>query len=120
MNYDFRHEAQRVIDAIEPRAGATMTVMSALREAFVAGRDGLEPVWNVEPVHADIAEGQLWRAPDGRLLRVVSLEDRRIGVRNAETDRLTYMQRLYFDPSQRWHLTRVTTEGQPADAPVER
>lgn len=36
--YDFRHEAQRIIDAIEPRAGATMTLMCALREAYEAGR----------------------------------------------------------------------------------
>jgi hypothetical protein len=37
MAYDFDHEAQRVIDAIEPQRGARMTVKCALREAYAAG-----------------------------------------------------------------------------------
>jgi hypothetical protein len=39
----------------------------------------------------------VWKASDGRLLRVVSIEVRRIGVRNTETGRLSYMQRRYFE-----------------------
>jgi hypothetical protein len=38
MAYDFEHEAKRVIEAIEPKYGANMTVICALREAFEAGR----------------------------------------------------------------------------------
>lgn len=35
--YDFQYEAQRIIDAIQPRAGARMTLVCALREAYYAG-----------------------------------------------------------------------------------
>jgi hypothetical protein len=45
----------------------------------------------------DLKEGSVWKASDGRLLRVVSLEPRRIGVRNMATNRLSYMQRRYFE-----------------------
>lgn len=43
--YDLRHEAQRIIDAIEPRAGATVTLMCALHEAWQAGTEHRKPVW---------------------------------------------------------------------------
>lgn len=35
--YEFKYEAQRIIDAIEPRAGAMMTLLCALHEAYDAG-----------------------------------------------------------------------------------
>ena len=43
--YDLRAEAQRIIDAIQPTAGATMTLMCALHEAWQAGADHRQPVW---------------------------------------------------------------------------
>lgn len=43
--YDLRHEAQRIIDAIEPKAGAHMTLMCALHEAWLAGLERRKPVW---------------------------------------------------------------------------
>jgi hypothetical protein len=45
MTYDFEHEAKRVIEAIEPKYGANMTVICALREAYEAGKtDGIDAV----------------------------------------------------------------------------
>ncbi len=43
--YDLRAEAQRIIDAIHPQAGATMTLMCALHEAWQAGVERRQPVW---------------------------------------------------------------------------
>lgn len=37
MSYDFRAEAQRLIEAIDPRRGATTTVVCTLHEAYDAG-----------------------------------------------------------------------------------
>jgi hypothetical protein len=45
--YDLRSEAQRIIDAIEPRAGATMTLMCALHEAWMAGTEHRMPAWRL-------------------------------------------------------------------------
>ena len=45
--------------------------------------------------HVELAS--IWKASDGRFLRVVSLEPQRIGVRNVATNRLSYMQRRYFE-----------------------
>jgi excisionase family DNA binding protein len=42
MVYDFEAEAKRLIEAIEPQRGATMTVLCALREAFDAGKADTE------------------------------------------------------------------------------
>jgi hypothetical protein len=57
--------------------------------------------------------GQAWSAPDGRLLRVVCVEDRRVGVRNERTGRLSYMRHFCFDQTQKWHLTLVESVPAP-------
>jgi hypothetical protein len=43
--YDLRAEAQKIIEAIQPTAGATMTLMCALHEAWQAGLERRQPVW---------------------------------------------------------------------------
>lgn len=43
--FDLRDEAQKIIDAIEPRRGAHMTLMCALHDAWMAGVEGRMPLW---------------------------------------------------------------------------
>lgn len=54
----------------------------------------------------------IWKASDGRLLRVVTNEGGKIGVRNVETNRLSYMHRRYFENREAavsWWLEPHTT-----------
>jgi hypothetical protein len=53
----------------------------------------------------------IWKASDGRLLRVVTTVGRRIGVRNVKTRRLSYIQRRYFEDERAgvgWWLEPVS------------
>lgn len=67
------------------------------------------------PAAAQPAIGQVWNAPDGRRLRVVGT-GARIGLRNVETNRLTYMALRHFRPTEKWHLTIEPEAVAPAAA----
>jgi hypothetical protein len=40
--------------------------------------------------------GSVWKTADGRMVRVVAVNDRRIGIRNVATARLSYVQPYFF------------------------
>lgn len=115
-----RVECSRHTDATYSLGGiyALDTVKPLLRAAL---KPVAEPPQE-EKVPFGIALDQRWRAPDGRLLRVVSIEPQRIGLRNTESNRLTYAGLHNFDKSQRWHLSlEVPAETlQPASALEDR
>lgn len=62
---------------------------------------------SVEPNGPEI--GSLWKASDGRYLRVVTVEANRVGVRNTLTNRLSYVQPRYFNGASdgNWSLSAV-------------
>ena len=69
--------------------------------------------------------GSVWKASDGRLVRIVAIADQvggKIAVRNCETNRLSYMQRRYFENENAgvgwWlepHTTPLFTGAPPAN-----
>lgn len=67
----------------------------------------------------------IWKASDGRLLRVVTNVGGRIGVRNLTTNRLSYIQRRYFENQKAdggWRLERYSApliESAPAVGAVD-
>ncbi len=54
--YNLQVEAQRVIDVIHPQAGALMTLMCALHEAWQAGVEGRHVFWGFETHHPPTPE----------------------------------------------------------------
>jgi hypothetical protein len=56
--YNLLQEAERIIAAIEPRAGATMTLMCALSEAYGAGCQGRPIVWSPEDTSVSKGAGR--------------------------------------------------------------
>jgi hypothetical protein len=63
--------------------------------------------------------GQIWKASDGRRLRIVSVEPNRgrVGCRNVESNRLSYIRLMFFRGAKEGKWS-IALESQAASPPV--
>jgi|ERR1051325_4532705 hypothetical protein len=110
MAYDFDHEAQRVIDAIEPQRGASMTVKCALREAYAAGLSdaNVENVYIVQESGEEGCSGGLRGIHESQALAEAEIAD--ICAEHSDLQRSDFII----------HVSRIRREGRAIVAEVKR